>query len=419
MNIQENNFFNLLDLVNKHEVWMGETINLIASENRLSPLVSEVLKSDLGNRVAEGWVDNRVFPGIGFYDEIEKYGMSLACKMFHSDFADIRPISGTMANMIIFSAFTKPGDKIASISISSGAHISMAGATPQKVFGLEVVEVPFDETNFTIDLDRSIEVIKKIKPKILVLGGSVLLFSQPVKELAEVCKETGTIVLFDASHVAGLIATGLYPNPFDDGADIMTMTMCKTIPGPQHAFILSKSEFSEKIKKTTFPGFLSGHHLHETVASVLAIEELKIFGKDYEKQILLNTKKLAHCLSDYGFNVLAKKDGFTETHMFLVDISSIIPADEAEKLLEKANIIVNRNMLPGDLSFLHPNGLRIGAAEMTRLGAKEKDMVIIASFFKKLFFDKDNPLEIKKEVTEFTKNFKIIQYCYSNYEEKK
>jgi len=418
MDTNKDNFFNLLELVKKHEDWMGQTINLIASENRLSPLINEVMKSDLGNRVAEGWIGERVFPGIRYYDEIESYGIELACKMFHADFADIRPISGTMANMIIYSAFTQPGDTIASISISSGAHISMAGTSPKKVFGLKIVELPFDKKNFTIDLDASIQVIRTTKPKMLVLGGSVLLFNQPVKELAKVCKEVGTLVLFDASHVAGLIATGLYPNPLDDGADIMTMTMCKTIPGPQHAFILSKAEFGDKIKKSTFPGFLSGHHLHETVASVLTIEELKVFGKDYTKQVLLNTKALATYLSEYGFDVLAKDKGFTETHMFLINISNILPASEAEMLLEKANIIVNRNMLPQNSSFLHPDGLRIGAGEMTRLGAKENDMATIALLFKKLLLEKEDPEEVRKEVVQFRKSLKDIHYCYQNYEQK-
>lgn len=245
MDVNEDNFSNLLGLVKAHEAWMGETVNLIASENRVSPLIGEVLKSDFGNRVAEGWADERVFPGIKYYDEIEKYGMDLVCNVFRADFADIRPISGTMANMIVFSAFTKPGDIIVSTSISSGAHISMAGATPRKVFGLKVIDIPFDNENFNIDLKKSIEVIAAVKPTMLILGGSVLLFSQPVRELAEACKEVGTIVLFDASHVAGLIAANLFPNPLDDGADVMTMTTCKTIPGPQHAFIFSRNEFAE------------------------------------------------------------------------------------------------------------------------------------------------------------------------------
>lgn len=416
MNTNEDNFFKLLNLVHKHEAWMDETINLIASENRLSPLVKDILKSDFGNRVAEGWLGERVFPGIKYYDEIERYGMDLACDMFHADFADLRPISGTMANMIVFSAFTKPGDAIASISISAGAHISMAGTAPKKVFGLRVIELPFNRASFTINVEESIKIILKEKPKIVVLGGSVLLFSQPVKELAEVCHKIGTIVLFDAAHVAGLIAAGEFPNPLNDGADIMTMTVCKTIPGPQHAFILSRGEFAEKIKKTTFPGFLSGHHLHETVASVLVMEEMKTFGKEYAHQVLNNAKTLAASLSDLGFRVLLKDKGYTDTHMLLVDISATLSAAGAEKILESANIIVNRNMLPTDMSFLNPSGLRIGTPEITRLGMKESDMAKIALFLKRVLLDRENPNVVKKGVVDFRHNFKKIHYCHERHE---
>jgi glycine hydroxymethyltransferase len=412
MKTDENNFFKLLDLVHNHDMWMNETINLIASENRLSPLVSNVLKSDFGNRVAEGWLGERVFPGIKYYEEIEKYGMDLACRMFHAEFADVRPISGTIANMIVFNAFTKPGDTIASISIASGAHISMAGSTPKKVLGLRIIELPFNHQSLTIDLPEAIRVIKKEKPKIVVLGGSVLLFNQPVKELADICREIGVILLFDAAHVAGLIATGRFPNPFDDGADIMTITLCKTIPGPQHAFILSRKEFSEKIKRTTFPNFLSGHHLHETVASIITMEEMKTFGKEYVNQVLANAKALAQNLSDLSFNVLAESRGYTETHMLLVDISNIFPATEAEKLLENANIIANRNMLPGDSSFLNPSGLRIGTQEITRIGMKEENMEQIALFFKRVLIDRENTNSVKNDVLSFRENFKTIHYCY-------
>lgn len=289
----------------------------------------------------------------------------------------------------------------------------MSGAVPRKVFGLHVVELPFDQNNFTIKLKESIKIIEETRPKILVLGGSVILFSQPVKELVEICKRVGTIVLFDAAHVAGLIAVGEYPNPFDDGVDVMTMTVCKTIPGPQHAFILSRSEFSESIKRTTFPGFLSGHHLHETVASVLVMEEIKKFGKEYAQQILANAKTLAQSLSEYGFNVLAKDKGFTDTHMFLLDVSNLISATKAEQILEEVNIIVNRNMLPTDTSFQNPSGLRLGTPEMTRIGMKEHDMKKIAKFFKRILIDKEDVQQVKEDVVVFRKVFDRVHFCFN------
>lgn len=402
-----------MECVNKHNIWMNETINLIASENRLSPIVENILKSDFNNRVAEGWIGERLFPGLKYYDEIEKYGIKVISKMFNADFVDLRPISGTMANMVIYSAFTKPGDDVLSISISSGAHISMAGSLPKKVFHLKMHYLSFNNLSYKINLKDSIKLIHKIKPKLLILGGSVLLFPQPIKKLSIEMKKIGGLVLFDASHVAGLIAGGVYPNPLDEGADIMTLTTCKTIPGPQHAFILAKDKFADIIKKTTFPSFLSGHHLHETVASIVAMEEFRQFGKAYAKQVVRNSKALANELDKLGFKIIGKNNNFTETHMFLIDISNILSADKAEKILELSNIIANKNILANDKSFLRPSGLRIGTPEITRLGMADEDMKKVASFIYRALILKENPEIIKRDVKKYMKKFQKIRYCFN------
>ncbi len=406
------NFDFLITQIKGHDKWMDETINLIASENKLSPALEYALKSDLGNRVAEGWLGSRFFPGLRYYDRIEKYGMQLIRNIFKAEFVDIRPISGTIANMVIFTAFTSPGDTIVTLPMAAGAHVSMAGPTPKKVFNLKVVSLPFNSNEFNIDYVKAVKLIKEIKPRLVVLGGSVLLFKQPVKAIVKAARKTKSLVLFDGAHVAGLIAAGLYPNPFDEGVDFMTMTTCKTIPGPQHAFVLSRKKFAEQIKNTTFPALHSGHHLHETVASVLVMEEFRVFGKEYAKQVIKNSKQLAKNLSSYGFNILAKNKGFTETHMFLLDISQVMPAVEAQTLLEAANIIVNKNALPDDLSFITPSGLRFGTPEVTRLGMKENDMQNIADFIYRVLIKKEEPARVKKEVSKFRKNFKDIKYCF-------
>jgi glycine hydroxymethyltransferase len=408
------NFMKILDYMKAHDQWMDTTINLIASENKLSPYVKQSLGSDFGNRVAEGWLGERVFPGLHFYDKIEGYGIELIQQMFGADFVDPRPISGVLANMVVYSAFTTTGDTIIAPSIPNGGHISMSGATPKIIFKLNVINYPFSLDDFNIDTNKSVEMIEEISPKLVVLGGSVLLFKQPIKELAKAARAVGALVFFDASHVAGLIAAGLFPNPLDEGADIMTLTTSKTIPGPQHAFILAKNRFAEKIKKTTFPALLSGHHLHETVASILTMEEFKVFGKAYMVQILKNAKVLACELSSSGFDVLAPHKGFTETHMFLSRISKNMNIIEAERLLESANIIVNRSMLPCDRNFASPSGFRFGTQEVTRIGMKEDDMVKIARFIRKVLIDKVEPNFVKKEVMHFRKTFDKIHYCFEN-----
>lgn len=400
----------MLSEIEQHEQMMGETISLIASENVMSPNVERALTSDMGNRVAEGWIDGRYFPGIEYYDAIEKQAMKDLAKMFSADFVDPRPLSGTMANMIVYSAFTEPGDTIMTLSIPSGAHVSMAGSAPKKVFHLKVEHLEINQETFEIDIKRSIAKINNIKPKLLILGGSVLLFQQPIRQLSAVVHKYGGIVLFDASHVAGLIAGGVHKNPLLQGADIMTMTTCKTIPGPQHAFIFSKRPFSEPIKKTTFPAFVSGHHLHETVSAFLACEEFRIFGKAYIKQVVKNAQHLARCLSKHGFNILAEQAGFTETHMFLMDISDVMTATEAVKILASVHILTNKNLLPGD-KLGSERGLRFGTQEITRRGAKEKDMEKIAELITDSLRRRVSTKATRSAVAQLRRSLSTLKYC--------
>lgn len=407
-------FYNIAKLIEQHNQWMDETINLIASENKLSPCVESCLMSDLGNRVAEGWIDERVFPGLQYYDEIEKIGTELIKQQLGCDFVDLRPISGTHANMVIFTAFTDPGDTILSFSTNSGAHISMSGATPKKMFHLNVEYFMTKEDGFTLDVDANICLIDKVMPKLVIFGGSVLLFKQDIEAITKHCKSKGIITVFDASHVIGLIMGKQYPNPFDCGVNIVSFSTCKTIPGPQHAFIAAQLPYGDKIKHTTFPATLSGHHLHETAAAILCIAEMKNTIQQYSKQVIRNAKHLAKLLNSHGFDVLFKEKDYTETHMFLLRNNTPISTIELERKLEECNIIVNRNLLPGDKSFKTPSGFRFGTPEVTRIGMKEKEMELIADYVKRIVYKNENTSSLKNEIINFRKQFIKIQYTYES-----
>ncbi|MBB1138422.1 serine hydroxymethyltransferase [Myroides sp. WP-1] len=399
-------------ILNNHEKWMCKTINLIASENLLSPFAKKCLTSDLGNRVAEGWIGERIFPGIKYYDEIEQIGIDVVKEMFRCDFVDLRPISGTHANMIVYTAFTKPNDKVLSFSIKNGGHISMSGGTPKNMFKLQVLKIPTCNDGFTIDVPSTLELLLQEKPKLLILGGSVLLFKQEIKAIVQLCKSLEIITVFDASHVAGLIATGDYENPMDVGVDIMTFSTCKTIPGPQHAVIIANGKYGDIIKKTTFPSTVSGHHLHETVSAIVTLLELKAFGKLYIQNVIQNSRTLARSLSELDLNILFKDREFTETHMLLMKNESKYETASLEKRFENANIIFNRNILPGDLNFKNPSGFRIGTPEITRIGMTTADMPLIAQFIADVYFDRKKIEKIKEEVISFREDFQIVKYCY-------
>ncbi len=405
------NINNIIEMIRKHEEKSLHAINLIASENQLSYLAKDALLSDLGNRVAEGWISERLFPGINYYNEIEMLGMNLIRSMFKADFVDLRPISGTMANMVVFSAFTKPNDKILAIAVKDGGHISMSGATPRKVFGLQIINIPMIENKINeIDVDKTIAKIYEEVPRLVILGGSVIIQKLDIKRICVAAHEVNSIVIFDASHVAGLIVGGVYENPFDVGVDIITTSTCKTIPGPQHGMILSKKQYEKNIKMTTFPSLHSGHHLHHVLSTIITMYEMQEFGKNYAEQILNNSQKLAEILMQKGIAVYQyDKDKYTDTHMFMILDDN---AQEIVNKLESVNIISNCNVLPWDKNFRNGTGIRMGTPEITRIGMCEGDMHTVADFIVNAILETKDRNELSKEIREFVGSFKKIKYCY-------
>lgn len=387
----------ILSDLQAHNKWFENAIPLIASENVPSPAVREALLSDFGNRYAEGWPGERVYAGCIFIDKVEIQCMDLAKKLYRAEFADVRPISGVVANLAVYSAFTNPGDVMIAPSIPAGGHISHGkkehSGTAGLVHGLDVEFYPFDADEMTIDVDKTKEKIDELNkanrlPKMAMFGGSLFLFPHPVKELADFLKAYNIHINYDAAHVAGLIAGGQFQDPLREGADTMTMSTHKTLFGPQGGLVLSFEKFGEAIKKATFPGLTSSHHIHHMAAKAITFAETLEFGKDYAKQVIKNAKALAVALSENGFKVLGEKRGFTQSHQIAVNVLDYSDGGKVEAELEKANIIVNRQLIPGDIkagrNYFHPGGIRLGVAEITRLGMKESEMKEIASFIKKL-----------------------------------
>ncbi len=405
----------ILRLIKEHHNFVNSAIPLIASENVTSLTVRKALLSDFQHRYAEGLPKKRVYAGCKFIDEIELKAIELAKELFKCDHANVQPTSGSVANLALYSAFTKPGDTIMTLSIKDGGHITMNRVGLAGKMGLRVVNFPFDREEFNIDVDKAEKAIREIKPKLVFFGASVFLFPHPVRELRDAAKEVNAIIAYDASHVLGLIAGGVFQKPFEEGVEVVTSSTHKTFPGPQHGIILCKSEFADVIDKAIFPGVLSNHHLHNVAALAIALVEMKVFGRDYAKQIVKNAKALANALAEEGFKVVAENKGFTESHQVLVDVEDI-GGFKAEKMLEKANILVNRNLLPWDKErgrdFRDPSGIRLGVQEVTRLGMKEGEMVEIAKFMADVLIRKKDAKEVAKNVAELRKDFVRVEYSF-------
>jgi glycine hydroxymethyltransferase len=417
----------VFDLLQQHHKWFHETIPLIASENIPSPAVREAIMTDFGNRYAEGWPGERVYAGCRFIDQVEFKCIELMKKLFDAEFADVRPISGVVANLVVYAAFTEPGDTMMALSIPCGGHITTGkkelGGTAGAVRGLTVEYLPLDYKELNIDVDKAKSKIRELAakgkpPKLVMFGASVFPFPHPVKELTETIHSAGGTVGYDAAHVAGLIAGKQFQDPLREGADIVSLSTHKTFFGPQHGGVLSWEKNAERIKRATFPGMVSNHHLHAVAGVTIACAEMLEFGKKYTSQIVKNAKALGQALYERGFTVLAEHKGFTQSHVILIDITKHGDGGTIEETLEKANIIINRNLLPWDIKegrhFMHPGGIRLGVSELTRLGMKESEMAEIAEFIKRAIIGKESLEKVRADVAEFRKDYQKVHYCFEN-----
>jgi len=401
--------------VRKHNRFFEESIPLIASENVISPLQREMLNSDFNGRYAEGLPGQRYYQGNMYVDDVENRGIELARKLFRCTFADLRPISGTVANLAVLFALTSPGDTITTPALSDGAHISTARFGAVGVRGVNTVNYAFDRESMNIDVDRTARIIRETKPKVALFGMSLFLFPAPLRELADVLRETSTTVWYDGAHVLGLIAGGQFQDPLREGAEIISASTHKTFPGPNHGIILANPENEEmkkRLSRAVFPGVTSNHHLHEMAALAVALDEMRRFGRAYAAMTVRNSRALAEALYEEGMDVLAAAHGFTRSHALAVNVAREGGGSECAELLERAGIVVNKNLLPEDSSPVHPSGLRLGTQEVTHLGMGKGEMKEIASLIARVIVKKEKPESVRKDVVELKGDFRKLRYCY-------
>ncbi len=411
-----------LGLLQKHHEWFKTVLPLIASENVQSPAVREALTTDFGGRYAEGMPGERVYAGCTYIDQVELLAMELARDLFKAEHANVQPVSGAVANLAMYTALTDPGDTMMCLSIAAGGHITMGkkkfGGAAGAVHGLEIEYFPFDEKSMNIDVDTAAKRIAEVKPKLVTFGGSLFLFPHPVKELSEVAKEHGAHVAYDAAHVIGLIGGGQFQDPLREGAEVVTCSTHKTLPGPQHGMILCKKELADPINKGVFPGMVSNHHLHAVAGLAVVLAEMLEFGKEYTAQIVKNAKALGKALHDRELAVLCPDQGFTASHTLAIDVTKYGDGGVLERKLEQANVILNRELLPWDprqgRHFRNPSGIRLGTSEVTRLGMKESEMEEIAEFIKRVIIDEEEPKRVVAGVAEFRRDYQKVHYCFES-----
>jgi glycine hydroxymethyltransferase len=337
--------------------------------------------------------------GTRFTDEIEQHGEKLAKKVFKSDTADLRPLSGHIADLIVLANLTKPDDTLMCASPDSGGYPGMWNEGLAGLLHLRTVAFPFSKEDWSIKVEESKNTIKRTKPKIVVFGGSLITFPHPVKELAEVAHENGAAVGFDGSHVMGLIGGGQFQDPLKEGASVLFGSTHKSFFGPQGGIILADKEHGELLKGKIYPAFVDNAHWNRIAAMALALAEMNEFGKAYATQVIRNSKTLARALHDHGFPVICEHLGFTQSHQVIVDYGDPEQGRAVAEKLQRANIITDCVV-------------RIGTCEITRRGMKEQEMPKIAELIKRTIIDKENPEVIKKEVARLSAEFKKVEYCF-------
>lgn len=405
------------DNILKHEEWRRSSLNMIASENITSSAVSRAVASALSHKYAEGWPGARFYQGCTYFDEVELNSNSLFYRLFDAQYVDLRPISGTNANLALFFGLTKPGDTLMALHTSHGGHISHTTFGSAGIRELDVKTFPFDEDAMNIDVDRTIQQIRETSPRLILFGASLFLFPHPISAVVDAAKEVGSLIAYDGAHVLGLIAGKQFQDPLGEGALIITGSTHKTFPGPQGGMIVTRNMENEDLARLQwgiFPGVLSNHHLHHVAAKGIAAGEMVDFGKDYALQMCKNAKALASALAEEGLSPLCEHLGYTESHQVVLDVSKHGGGKWVAETLEAANIITNKNLLPWDPieQSEDPSGLRIGVSELTRLGMAEDDMKDVAALYRKVIIDKEDPSMVAAEVTSMRADFQDVRFCH-------
>lgn len=396
-------------LIRAEERRQLETINLIPSENYASEAVLEAMATVLNSKYSEGYPGKRYYPGNEFYDEIEKLAQKRAREIFGLDknwHVNVQPYSGSPANIAVYFALLDFGDKLMGMALTHGGHLTHGHKVNFSGRAYRVIQYGVDEKTGRIDYEEVRRLAKRYKPKLIVSGATAYPRKISFRKFHQIAKEVGAISVADISHIAGLIVAGLHPSPFPF-TDVVTTTTHKTLKGPRGAIIICKKKFAKAIDRAVFPGLQGGPHNHVTAAKLVCFEEAKKPAfKQYQRQIIKNAKILAEELVGHGFNLIS---GGTDNHLMLIDLSDKgLTGGEAEKILEKAGIIVNRNTIPGDpRKPFDPSGIRLGTPAITARGTREKEMKIIAKWIDQLINKKVRPELIKKQVRGFCKRFLV------------
>jgi glycine/serine hydroxymethyltransferase len=416
MTLQKSSFIDIfLKKLELQEIEDSQLINLNANENQMSCTARAMLSSRLSDRYNLGTpiehkfaeivtIDDFTFKGLKHLYELERLATEVTLELFHSQQSEFRLLSGVHAMIASIISFTEVGDTVYSIDYMNGGHfathyvINRMGRIPRSM--------PIDKKDFSIDLNQLAKEFVDRPPKMIYFDMGCPLFPIPIETIRKLAGPE-TIIVYDASHTLGLIAGGKFQDPLTEGADILQGNTHKTFPGPQKAIINFRTEsHAQKICDALNQGLVSNRHNHHDLALYVTIFEMREFGAAYAEQMLLNAQSLANSLTEYDIHLLGKSNEFTQSHLILIEGTSVGGYLDACRKLMQCNIGTNSRRVFG------VDAVRIGVQEVTRRGMKEQDMKTIAYFFKKILKDKVSSDKIKSEIIDFNHQFDSIAFSF-------
>ena len=383
-------------LIEKEELRQSRNIELIASENYCSDEVREAVGSCLTNKYAEGYPGKRYYGGCVNVDEVEELARQRACELFHAEHANVQPHCGSSANMAVYRAVLKQGDRLLGMSLDAGGHLTHGYRLSFSGNDYETFSYGVNKESEMIDYDEVERIAKEVKPKIIVAGASAYARFIDYERFRQIADAVGAYLMVDMAHVAGLVAADLHPSPVPY-ADFVTTTTHKTLRGPRGGMVLCKKEFAKALDRAVFPGIQGGPLCHVIAGKAVCFyEAMQDDFIEYQKQVVKNAKVLCETLKQEGFRIVS---GSTDNHMVLVDVKHPlgITGKALEEKLDEVNITVNKNAIPFDEEKLaYTSGIRLGTPAMTTRGFKEEEFTEVARIISLVGHHIDDPESIEE-----------------------
>ncbi len=387
-----------------------ECFNLDPAANVMNPRAEEILASGLSSRPSLGYPKDKYETGLEAIEEIEVITAELCAEIFKASYAEIRVPSGAISNLYAFMATCRPGDVIIAPPPSIGGHVTHHEAGCAGLYGLTIHHAPVDAANYTIDIEALRVLAKKVKPKLITIGGSLNLFPHDVRNARKVADEVGAKLLFDAAHQCGIIAGGSWPNPLEDGAHIMTMSTYKSLGGPAGGLIVSNdAALAKKLEAIAFPGMTANFDAGKSAALALTMLDWKDHGTAYAKAMIATAQRFAQELEQEGIPVFGKERGYTQSHQFAVLAKPFGGGQSASARLRQAGFLTCGIGLPVEPIEGELNGLRIGTSEIVRWGVTVEDIPKIAQLLAKALRS-DRPEDLADEVSALRKSYQQLHF---------